>query len=490
MEKLIRLISIIGSARLIGLLIGFARFKILAIYLGPYGLGVIGQAGNLLLLANVLVLLGIRRGVTKYLGEFTQPGRQDKLNSFIYTTFSFITPITILGGFICFLSSSMIAGRIFDDSSFGPLIRILSLAIPFMAMTFMLDCFLQGAKDIKGYSLAYILRGCLSLAILLPLAMIGNLKGAVTAVALGAVISFLVTSRAFKKKFSITFRQLSLAAFDRHILAKVLKVGSVVFISAAGFNLSLLLVRSLIIHSLGMADQGIFQAAYGLVSTYWQFLAACLLIYVTAHLSQLKTDLAVTEEFNKVFRLGLLGFIPIGMVILIFKEPILSLLYTAQFARAGDILPVFVIGSFFRVISWMIGLVFIPLSRLRPFLFLQLITQVIYVILSFLLLPLFSLQGVMISYLASYAILSGTFYLYLKRSINFKFLPENRALFLSSLIALCLISLLTSLKVRATPIVGLGLLVIWLKVSITVRERGLLKEYLAVKWTKIFGKAG
>jgi O-antigen/teichoic acid export membrane protein len=138
----------------------------------------------------------------------------------------------------------------------------------------------------------------------------------------------------------------------------------------------------------------------------------------------------------------------------------------------------------------MIGLVFIPLSRLRPFLFLQLITQVIYVILSFLLLPLFSLQGVMISYLASYAILSGTFYLYLKRSINFKFLPENRALFLSSLIALCLISLLTSLKVRATPIVGLGLLVIWLKVSITVRERGLLKEYLAVKWTKIFGKAG
>jgi len=444
MKTLMRPISIIGSATLAGLFIRFVRFKVLAIYVGPYGIGVMGQAWNLLLLVTTVVLLGTRIGVIRYLAELTQLNRHDKLDTLIYTTFILVAPIAIVGGFICFWFSSTIAGLIFGDSSLKPLVTILSLAVPLMAMTLMLDCFLQGAKDVKGYSFAYILRNCLGLAIFLPLAMIWNLKGAVIAVTLSAAISFLVTSGFFKKKFPVTLGQLSAAGFDRRLLSRVLKVGSVAFIAGGSFALSLLLVRSLIIRHLGMAEHGIFQAAYGLVDIYFQFLLVSSVMYVTAHLSGLKMDFQVTEELNKFFRLALLGFMPIMMIILIFKGPLLNLIYTVQFARAGDLLPLFAIGSFFKIVSWMMGLAFIPILKLRPFLLLQFMAYAIHVILTFLLLPIFSLQGVMISHLISYAVLSGAFYVCLKRSITFEFSPKNRALFLISLVVLCVTGLLTS----------------------------------------------
>jgi len=198
-----------------------------------------------------------------------------------------------------------------------------------------------------------------------------------------------------------------------------------------------------------MPAQGIFQAAYGLINTYLEFLMASSLIYVTAHLSGLGKGFQITQELNKFFRLGLLGFIPVATFILIFKSPLLNIIYTSKFAPAAKLMPVFVIGNFFRVISWMLGLSFLPFLKLRAFLFFQIFCHLIYIILSFFLLPVFSLQGVVISYSISYAILSAAFYFYLKARLNFKLLSQNRVLFLNSLIFISFIGLLTFLRVKA-----------------------------------------
>jgi len=70
---------------------GLVSNKIIAIYLGPGGLALLGQFSNFIAIATTISSGGITAGITKYVAEYRDSkNEQEKVNST-----GFITIITI-----------------------------------------------------------------------------------------------------------------------------------------------------------------------------------------------------------------------------------------------------------------------------------------------------------------------------------------------------------------------------------------------------------
>lgn len=125
--------------------------------------------------------------------------------------------------------------------------------------------------------------------------------------------------------------------------------------AALSTTLALLLIRSWVIEAKGLAFSGLFDAGWTLTFNYTTlFLTACSAIY----LPLLTSATSLREQKACMLKtaylvLGVSVLICYAMVL--FKGPLIELLYSAQFVPSGEVLSVLVVAVVFRGVSWVYG---------------------------------------------------------------------------------------------------------------------------------------
>lgn len=126
-------------------------------------------------------------------------------------------------------------------------------------------------------------------------------------------------------------------------------------VAALSTTLTLLLIRSWVIQSKGLAFAGLFDAGWTLTFNYTTlFLTACSAIYLprlTAATGPEDQKECILKTAYLVFGVGVL--ICYAMVLL--RVPLINLLYSPQFQASGQVLVVLVIAVMFRGTSWVYG---------------------------------------------------------------------------------------------------------------------------------------
>jgi O-antigen/teichoic acid export membrane protein len=125
--------------------------------------------------------------------------------------------------------------------------------------------------------------------------------------------------------------------------------------AALSTTIALLLIRSWVIESQGLAFAGLFDAGWTLTFNYTTlFLTACSAIYLpllTAATRPEEQKACMLKTAYLVFGAGIL----ICYAMVLFREPLINLLYSARFQASGDVLMVLVIAVIFRGASWVYG---------------------------------------------------------------------------------------------------------------------------------------
>ena len=126
-------------------------------------------------------------------------------------------------------------------------------------------------------------------------------------------------------------------------------------VAALSATISILVIRAWMIDIKGLAFAGLFDAAWTLTFNYTTlFLTACSVIYLPLLAG------ATNPESQKVYMLRtaylVLGIsIPVCYVMVLFNEPLIHLLYSPEFDASGQVLMVLVIAVILRGISWVYG---------------------------------------------------------------------------------------------------------------------------------------
>jgi PST family polysaccharide transporter len=372
----------IGSAHVLELALALVRNKLYAVWLGAVGVGILNQLNNYLSLLLTIGMLNTSKGLTKYVSQFRAEGRIEKLRivmSSALALFTFLALLLTFGG-LCFpelwavaiLGRSSFRGPIFGahwswgDINGAFLIVFATLPVVFMVWKGLLNTIIVGYKDTKSHSLNNIIGSVLALALLVPLVYFWGLYGAAVGFLVVAVTSLVLTvyftRRAVRpeKLFALGER-----VVDSRLLRPVLYFGLAGVIAGLAGAAANLFVRRLIIDHMGLAANGIFQAAWGLSQQVVPLPLLCMSAYFYPRLCEISEPKKLGQELARGLEFAIVIITPFVAIVVAFREELIRLLYSRAFLDAKNALVIMMVAEFIWIGWWAFSNAMMALARLR-----------------------------------------------------------------------------------------------------------------------------
>ena len=173
--------------------------------------------------------------------------------------------------------------------------------------------------------------------------------------------------------------------------------------------------------------------------TYPALILTSMSAYSYPRICELETNIEIVDELNGIIRITILLIVPTMFLLLLTRKPIILILYSNDFSEASQYIPLQIMGDFFRILVWSIGMYLLPTMRLQAFIWLSILHDALLVILVAVLVDSYQLYGIVMGFTLCYVITFLIYYWYSKKTIGFSFWRKNLNLILSSFNE-CLIS--------------------------------------------------
>lgn len=411
-KRTLKSYAILGSSAFINMLISLVRVKVLAVLLGPAGVGLMGLLINVMTTASQLVGLGIGSSGTKQVGESV--GRQDinRLDTVRRALFWGTMALGTLGGGTVFLLKDFIAEELFADPALANSIGWLAIGVALSIAASSQSALITGMRQIGAVAKIQVSAGVLSTVVGLAFVWFMGLEGLIFHVLAAPVASFLIGHVYVAKLPGITSGPSSLIEITKEWRA-LAGLGFSMMISALITSVSILIVRSLVQREAGAIELGYFQAAWGLSMMYLSFVLAVLGTDFYPKLAGIFHDKVQANKFiNEQTEMALIMSAPFMFVLMGFLPWIVPLLYSSEFVSAIDILRWMIIADVIKIITFPLRFIIIVAGRGRIFILTELVAAVIFVFFVWLFLPSFGAEATGMGYLARYIIyMPVTFFL-------------------------------------------------------------------------------
>src|SRR5205085_11250121 len=110
---------VMGTASVVSALVGLVNSKILALYVGPVGIGVLAQLVNFNVLVIGLASLGLGDGIIKYVSEWQSGDEWDRLRSFLATVLFTLAVVSVLMSAVLAVFAPDISALLFDSRDYA-----------------------------------------------------------------------------------------------------------------------------------------------------------------------------------------------------------------------------------------------------------------------------------------------------------------------------------------------------------------------------------
>jgi O-antigen/teichoic acid export membrane protein len=391
--------------------------------------------------------------------------------------------------------SVMIAPAFFSklltgDSSYGLLIVLYALSLPLAAYATTAGPFLQGLKRVNTLARINVARSFLTVLVIIPLVYWMGLFGAALSVVIGAVIQLGLTWRAVSKEpqhYSVFVAK----AFDAPILRALFQYGTTSLLVGITYYLSHLLLKMVIVSHLGLEINGIYQPIWALTMSYLTLVLTSMSAYSYPRLCELTESRAISEELNGIVRVSLLLIVPVMFALLICRRPIILMLYDTAFLDAAKYMPIQIFGDFFKVFSWALGMYLLPAKRLKWFVIVNLLQEVLMVALAYLWVDRYQLYGIAAAFAMSYIVSCLLLVWYSRRTIGFRLWRNN--FWLLNLSGLTIAGVGVCVNLHTFWLKGAlcsGCVILWAVVSVKREELGKVRLYAMQKIHHIIKRQG
>jgi antigen flippase len=261
--------SIIGGSTAIVILIRMVRTKVLAILLGPAGIGLEALYGSIISPAGIGVNMGISGSGVRLIASAVGSGSQATIAATVFTLRRVCLVLGIVGAAALFLIREQVSRLTFGNADHAFDVGLLSVILLFVALTGGQGALLQGMRRIGDLAKMNILGAALGAALSIPIVYIWGLQGIpaylVLTAAVGTLISWWYVRRIQIEAVKVPPRQVATEA------ASLLKLG-LAFVSTGLMSTgALFLLRVFVTREAGMDGAGQFQAANAISMVYVGF---------------------------------------------------------------------------------------------------------------------------------------------------------------------------------------------------------------------------
>lgn len=410
-------------------------------------------------------------GIVKYVSQYYSEKNNIGVSSILKLFFVVNLPIVTIIFLILILFGDIISSVILDNNSFNKLIIIFSFSLPIGLLASFVEIYFKAIRSIDIFVKYSVVNIALSLIISFTSIILWGLYGAALTFLISAISSVII-GIIYLKKNGLLITLKNKIQINNDVIISVLKIGLAGSVMLASQQLSYLFIKSTLAGLLSLEDVGIYQSVFSISNNYFGLFFGIIGVYSIPKISTFKSDLDTITEINNTLKLVLLIYVPVICISFIFRKYLILILYSESFIKAIDLFKYQFLGDFFKALSWIFGLWLIPYLKIKAWLFFDLLTTILFIIIFTILIYYnkFGLMAPVISYMISFIIIAIVQYMFIKKSLSFKLMNNNLRILLVSLAIIIIIFGVSSFNLIAGYFIILPVLIIWGLFSIKSSE--------------------
>jgi len=389
------LVAISTIARMVS---GFIINKVIAVYVGPSGLAIVGQLQNFNSLIMTFAKGGISQGLVKYTAEFDSIEEKKKLFS---TSLVICIMASVLVSIVLLLFSESFSTLILKDIAYQNIFIVFGFTVILFALNSIILSILNGQKEIKKFISINIISSIFSLFFTSFLIIKYGLMGALYALVLNQSVVFFITLL-FLTKTSWFKVKYFIQGVDKELLSKLSKFSLMAIVTAIVVPTSHLVIRNYIGESLSWDDAGYWQGMWYISTMYLLFITTALSVYYTPKLSELKNN----NELKKEIKNGYIKIIPFtvlfSVAIYILREDVIRIAFSESFLPMLELFKWQLAGDVMKISSYLLSTMMIAKAMTKKYIYSELFFSGSFVLLAIFFIQQYGLVGITYAYFINY----------------------------------------------------------------------------------------
>ncbi len=395
---LIKTSVLTAISTIIKVISAFVINKVIAIYVGPSSIAIVGLVQNFMELIVTISNGAITNGIVKYTAEYQTIEDKQK----VFSTSIIISLVcSLIVSIFLFGFSGYLSELILKDTQYSSVFIIFGLTVFLFALNTVLMSILNGQKEIKKYVLVNIVSSIFSLFFTSFLIMQLNLMGALYALVTNQSIIFFVTlgfvikSNWFKLEY---FRQ----GIDKDTLSKLSKYSLMAITSALTVPVSHLIIRNYIGENLGWDSAGYWQGIWYISSMYLMIVTTSLGVYYLPKLSEIQDSRELKKEIFNGYKIIMPIVIVMSIFIFLLKEYIILIAFSNKFMPMMELFAWQLTGDIIKIASWLLAYLMLAKAMTKIFIYTEIIFSILFVLFSIYFIDTFGLIGITYAFSLNY----------------------------------------------------------------------------------------
>lgn len=361
-KQILKSTGIIGGAQFLSIIFGVIRIKVVALLLGPYGVGIVGLFQSIIDLIRNLTGFGLNFSAVKDIAEADASEDSNRLNETLTVLRNLVLWTGLTGMILTFIFAKPLSEFTFGNSEYTVSIVYTSVSLLLTSISGGQLALLQGKREIKLMARATLYSALYTTIISSLVYYFFGINGIVPVLIITALIPLYFSwyfSRMIKfEKQDISFKD---SIFKGMGMAKL---GFFIVVTSFMAALTLYIVRVFIIDKSSIEGVGFFQASWTISTTYMGVILNAMLADFFPRLSSINQDEeAANKLVNEQLEIALVLGTPMILLLITFSNSIIRVLYSASFLETVYILQWQLFGAFFTLIAWPLGVLFLAKNK-------------------------------------------------------------------------------------------------------------------------------
>lgn len=359
-HHILKYTGIFGGVEGINILVGIIRNKLVALILGPNGMGLLSLFNSTIKLLSDSTNFGIAMSGVKQISEdYDRQEEKARLEASVSLIRSWAFLTALLGMVLCVVLSPLLNWWTFNWGDHTLHFIFLSPAVALMAVTGGEAAILKGLRQLKSLARISVYNVIGALITSVPIYYFYGESGIVPSLLVMALIQMLLT-------IGVSYRLYPpRLSFNRRFLRKgmnMIKLGGAFVLAGIMGSGAEFFIRSFLNNTGSLETVGLYNAGYMIIITYAGMVFSAMETDYFPRLSSIQgTGPSLNACVNRQIEVSVLLISPLLVALMIAVPVLLPLLYSGEFVFAGDMIQVAVFAMYLRAVT--LPIAYLPLAK-------------------------------------------------------------------------------------------------------------------------------
>lgn len=387
-RTIIKTMGMFGSIQVFNILCSIIRTKLIALWIGPVGMGLFAIFNSAIEMIGNITNLGLRTSSIRNISQETN--NEGKLNRICTVVRRWTLVLGILGAIVIASASPLLSQMSFGDKNHIWGYIALSIAVLANTLTNGEHSILQGTSLLRKLAKASLYGAFTGLLLSIPLFYFLGEDSIIPSIICYS-LSILFFSYLLRNK-NVGIQGETLSIKDTINLGKdFLKLGIFITLTDIATQITNYAFISYLNNASSTEMVGYYQTGYTLIAKYTALIFSSLGVEYFPRLSKvshsnIRLNTFVSQEINIV----LMILTPVIIAFILCRRLIISILYSPDFFIIETFISVGIIGMIFRAISWCMAFVILAKGTGKIFFITEITSTIIFL---FLYIPAFNIFG-------------------------------------------------------------------------------------------------